>query len=131
MPDPTPYPSPLPGRWAAVVGALGATLAGLAPALPWPDAMVPVAVLGFLLASLGGLAVAPPPITEGRPLVQGTALAVATGGVAAVTQLYPGIPDGWPKSLALAGAAILAWASGSALPHLGATANVPPAGGAQ
>jgi hypothetical protein len=127
----SPYPSPLPARWAAVLGTLGTALAAAAPALPWADAAFPVALAGFLAASVGGLAAAPPAFTEGRPLVQGTALTVATVALAVLQQLYPQVPAGWPQSVALAGGALLAWATGTALPHLGATVNAPPAGGVQ
>lgn len=122
---PTPYPSPLPGPWAASLGTLGTVLAAAAPALPWADATTPVAVAGFLAASLGGLGAAPPSFAEGRPLVQGGALTAATAALAVLQQLWPQVPAGWPQSLALAGGALLAWATGSAMPHLGATVNAP------
>lgn len=122
----TPYPSPLPARWAALLGVLGTALAAAGPALPWADAAYPVAVLGWLTATVGGLSAAPPRLTEGRPLVQGTFLTVATVALVVLHELAPSIPAGWPQSVATAAGALLLWATGGAMPHLGATANLPP-----
>ena len=135
-----PYPAPLAAPWSAVLGVLGSALAVAAPVLPWADAATPVAWAGFLLAGLGGLAGKPPDFLDGRPLVQGAWLTVASTGLVVVQQLWAaGVmpPAGWPQSLALFGVGLLAWAAGKPLPHLGATTNVrleapaptPPGGG--
>ena len=121
-----PYPAPLPARWGALMGVLGSALAGASAALPWPEATTPVAWAGFILAGLGGLAGQPPAFAEGKPLVQGVWLTVCSTGLLAFQQFQGQVPAGWPQSLALFGAGLLAWAGGMPLPHLGATANLPP-----
>jgi hypothetical protein len=117
-----PSPSPLPARAAIIVGALGVAASSIAPALPEVWAPV-VAIVGFLAAALAGLGVAPPKIAEGRPILQGAAFSTAVAVGAAVQQIYPSIPMGWPQSMAAGAVALVAFLTGAAMPHLGATAN--------
>ena len=114
--------SPLPATAAAICAALGLALAAASPLLPAPWS-IPVGLLGLLLAGLGGAAVKPPTMTDGKPLLQGGALALATGALGLLSQLYGAIPAGWPQSIALVGAGAVAWLSGKALPPLGAPSH--------
>ena len=114
---------PLTGRVATVVGAIGTALASVSPALPAPWA-TPVAILGFLAASLAGLSLPPPSVTDGKPLLQGTLLAAATGAVGLLQTYLNVIPTGWPQSMALGIGAALAFLTGGAMPHLGASSAV-------
>lgn len=108
----------LSGTVATILGTVGTLAAGASALIPAPWGAL-VAVVGFLLAALAGLAVAPPAITEGKPVLQGAALAVATTLLGLLTQFYAMVPVGWPQSIALAVAALLAWLTGKALPKLG------------
>lgn len=108
----------LSGLAATIVGTLGLVLAGLAPVLPSPWA-VPVGVVGFLAAVLAGMSARPPSVVAGSPLLQGTALTLATGALTLLVQFYSAVPAGWPQSLALGVAALLCWLTGQALPQLG------------
>jgi hypothetical protein len=92
----------------------------VSPMVP-PPWNVAVAWAGFLAAALAGLSVHPPESMAGKPIIQGTALSVASGALTALSQLYGLVPAGWPQSVALSVAGVLAWLSGSALPALGST----------
>jgi len=108
----------LSGTVAVILGTIGTLAAGASALIPAPWGTL-VAVVGFLLAALAGLAVAPPAVTEGKPVLQGAALAVATTALSLLSQFYAMVPVGWPQSIALAVAALLAWLTGKALPKLG------------
>lgn len=108
----------LSGTAASIVGALGVALAAASPFLPAPWGAV-TGTVGFLAAALAGLSAKAPSITEGKPVLQGGALTVATGAFGLLLQAYPGLPPGWPQSVALAAAAVLAILTGKALPALG------------
>lgn len=116
----------LSGNAAKVVGALGTLLAGASPLLPAVSGVsltAPALILGFILVSLAGLASAPPAVTEGKPVLQGSALVIAGGAAGLLQQFYSVIPAGWPQSLALAVLAILAWLTGRAMPQLGSASK--------
>lgn len=110
----------LSGLAATIVGTIGTIAAGASIFLPPPWSLV-VAIAGFLCATLAGLAVKAPTVTEGKPVLQGAALAIATTGFGLLSQFYTLIPEGWPQGIALAVAALLAWLTGKALPPLGAS----------
>lgn len=109
----------LSGTAAAIVGTIGTIAAGASILVPAPWGTL-VAVLGFLAAAIAGLSAPAPKVTEGRPVLQGTALAVATTVLTLLVQFYAMVPPGWPQSIALSVAALLAWLTGKALPALGA-----------
>lgn len=110
--------APLSGTAALIVG----TVCGLATAAsafipqPWGGL---VTILGFIGCVLAGSAATPPMITAGKPVLQGTFLAIAGSLEGVLHQFYSLIPAGWPQSLALGVAALLAWLTGHALPALG------------
>ena len=116
--NPTPFPSTV----AAVIAAVGAALAAVSPALP-AVLQTPAAILGMLLAGLGGSAVKPPYLTDGKPVLQGLTLTIATGILGALTQFWFMIPAGWPQSVALSAAALLAFLTGKAMPALGSVSK--------
>lgn len=119
--DPTPaapLAAPLSGKAALIVGTIGGLIAAASPFIPAPWSM-PVAILGFLAASLAGLGAAAPKVAEGKPVLQGGLLSAATVAMTLLVQFFAMIPQGWPQSVALGLAAILAWLTGHALPHLG------------
>jgi hypothetical protein len=104
---------------AAVFAAIGAGVAAVSAVVPAPWGTI-VGIVGFLAAGLGGASVAAPSITEGKPLLQGAALTVGTSALALLAQFYAVIPTGWPQSVAMALGALMAWATGKAMPALGA-----------
>jgi hypothetical protein len=110
----------LSGLAATILGTVGTLAAAVSPVVPAPWGAL-VGIVGFLLAALAGLTVAAPKVTEGRPVLQGVALTVATGALSVLVQFYPVVPAGWPQSVALGVGALLAWLTGHALPALGAT----------
>lgn len=112
----------LSGLAATIVGTIGTLLAAASPVLPAPWATV-AGIVGFLMAALAGLSVAAPKVTEGKPVLQGVALTIATGALSMLVQFYAAIPVGWPQSIALGLAALLAWLTGAALPALGTPAT--------
>lgn len=114
----------LSGLAATIVGTLGTLAAAASPVVPAPWGAL-VGIVGFLAAALAGLSVAAPKVTEGRPLLQGVALTIATGALSLLVQFYSVIPAGWPQSVALGVAALLAWLTGRALPALGTPAAPP------
>lgn len=113
----------LSGTVATILGTIGTLAAGASALVPAPWGVL-VAIAGFLLAGLAGLAVAPPTVTEGKPVLQGGVLAVATTLLTLLTQFYALVPVGWPQSIALTVAALLAWLTGKALPKLGSPSQV-------
>lgn len=115
---PAALPSPITGTAALVVGTIGGIIAAASPFVPAPWSL-PVAVLGFLAASLAGISAATPKVAEGKPVLQGSALAVVTTVLTLLVQFFPMIPAGWPQSIALGAGALLAWLTGHALPPLG------------
>ena len=110
--------TPLSPQVALIVGTIGGLIAAASPFIPAPWSM-PVAIVGFLAASLAGLAAAAPKVAEGKPVVQGALLSVATAAMTMLVQFFSVIPQGWPQSIALGLAAVLAWLTGHALPPLG------------
>jgi NaMN:DMB phosphoribosyltransferase len=114
----------LSGLAATILGTVGTLAAAVSPVVPAPWGAL-VGIVGFLLAALAGLAVAAPKVTEGRPILQGVALAAAAMVLSALERFYDVIPVGWPQSVALASAALLAVLTGKALPALGS--RLPPA----
>lgn len=109
----------LSGTAALIVGTLGTVAAGASILVPAPWGTL-VAILGFLAAAIAGYSVAPPKVVEGKPLLQGVALTVAMSAEALLHQFFALVPAGWPQSIALSVAALLAWLTGHALPQLGA-----------
>lgn len=109
----------LSGTAAAIVGTIGTLAAGASIVVPAPWGTL-VAVLGFLAAAIAGLSAPAPKITEGRPVLQGAALTIATTVLTLLVQFYAMVPPGWPQSIALSVAALLAWLTGKAMPALGA-----------
>lgn len=112
----------LSGTAAAIVGAIGTVVMGAAAFVPAPWNLV-AGIVGFLACSLAGLAVASPKITEGKPILQGTAWALASGALGLLATAFPAIPTGWPQSIALAVAGLLAVLTGQALPALGSPSH--------
>lgn len=110
----------LSGLAATIVGTVGTLLAATAVVLPSPWGFV-VGLVGFLACALAGMSARPPAVTEGSPVIQGAALAIATTVGGLLVQFWPVIPVGWPQSIALAAAALISWLTGHALPMLGAT----------
>lgn len=108
----------LSGTAALIVGTIGTIAAGASIMVPAPWGTL-VAVLGFLAAAIAGLSAPAPKVTEGRPVLQGAALTVATTVLTLLGQFYAMVPPGWPQSIALSVAALLAWLTGKALPALG------------
>jgi hypothetical protein len=112
MPD-----SPIPPQARVAIGGLGLALAAGSVAVPAPWG-VPVAALGALAAALAGFSAPSPAVVEGKPLLQGGALAAA-GSAALVLQMsWAVIPAGWPQSVALAALTLLCWATGKVLPQV-------------
>lgn len=113
-------PKPLlSGTAAIIVGTLGLAAAAVSAVISAPWGTL-TAIVGFLAAGLAGLSAPAPKVTEGRPILQGTALTLAVGAGEALHQFYAALPPGWPQSVALSVAALLAWLTGRALPQLGA-----------
>ena len=110
----------LSGLAATIVGSLGLALAAAAVAIPAPWGFV-AGLVGFLCATLAGLSSRPPPVVEGKPVLQGAALAIATTVGGLLVQFWDLVPAGWPQSFALAAAALISWLTGHALPMLGST----------
>ncbi len=113
----------LSGTAALIVGLIGIIAAAVSPIIPAPWGAL-VGILGFLAAVLAGNAAVPPTVTAGKPILQGALLALAGSLEAVLHQFYALIPAGWPQSLAMGLAALLAWLTGKALPALG---SPPPA----
>lgn len=108
----------LSGTAALIIG----TICGLATAasafIPSPWGTL-VAIIGFIGCVLAGTSAKPPSVTAGKPVLQGALLTIAGSLEGVLHQFYAMIPPGWPQSLALGLAAILAWLTGHALPALG------------
>lgn len=109
---------------SSVIGVLGSLVLAAAAIVPQPFG-VAVGLVGFLLSSIAGLSVPAPSISAGKPILQGAALAVATGLFGLVSQLYQQVPVGIWQSVTLFGIGVLAWLTGSALPALGAVTPPP------
>jgi len=114
----------LSGTAALVVGTIGGLLATAAAFVPPPWGFV-VGLVGFVAAVLAGAAAKPPSVVEGKPVLQGVALTVATSAAGLLEHFWGVIPQGWPQSLALGGAALLAFLTGRALPALGTKSPAP------
>lgn len=108
----------LSGTASFVVGTIGGILAASSAFLP-PQWSAVVAIVGFLACTLAGLASGVPKVVAGKPILQGTALALATTVFTLLGQFYAVLPQGWPQSIAIGLAGILAWLTGKALPPLG------------
>jgi len=114
------------GVVATILGTLGTLISGASVMVPAPWT-APVAIAGFLIAALAGLGAKPPAFTEGKPILQGVALTVVTTLGTLLATFWTVIPAGWPQSIALAIAGLVAWLTGKAMPGLGATLpNVEP-----
>lgn len=110
---------PLSGTAAAVVGIIGSIMLAAVAFIPAPWNVL-VGLVGFLACALAGLAARPPEILAGKPLLQGTALTIATAVGALLQQMVlPALPPGWIQSVAYAVLGVLAWLTGRALPALG------------
>jgi len=114
----------LSGLAATIVGTIGLSLAAASVALPTPWGFIS-GLAGFLCATLAGLSARPPAAVEGKPVLQGAALAIVTTLGGLLVQFWALVPAGWPQSFALAGAALISWLTGHALPMLGSTPDVP------
>lgn len=114
----------LSGTAALVVGTIGTLAAAAAVFVPHPWGGL-VAVVAFIAASLAGFAVAPPKLTEGRPVLQGGLLTGAVALLGVLAEFWSLLPPGWPQSVAAGAAALLAWLTGRALPPLGIVAGQP------
>lgn len=113
-----PLTSPLTGKAALIVGTIGGLVLASAAFIPSPWNML-AGWVGFIACVLAGMVVKPPAAIVGKPVLQGTALTVASGVMGLATQFYPLIPSGWPQGLALGVVGLLAWLTGAALPALG------------
>ena len=113
----------LSGTAATIVGTVGLALAAISVALPAPWGFV-AGLAGFLCATLAGLSARPPAAVEGKPVLQGAALAIVTTLGGLLVQFWSLVPAGWPQSFALAAAALISWLTGHALPMLGSSPGV-------
>lgn len=113
----------LSGTAALVVGTIGLIAIAASAFVPTPWGTL-VALVGFCCAMLAGFAAKPPAFVAGSPLLQGTALTIAGTAATLLQTFWAAIPAGWPQSLALTAAGLLAWLTGKSMPALGAT-NAP------
>jgi hypothetical protein len=113
----------LSGLAATIVGTIGLALAAISVSLPPPWGFV-AGLAGFLCATLAGLSARPPAAVEGKPVLQGAALAIVTTLGGLLVQFWALVPAGWPQSFALAAAALISWLTGHALPMLGSSPGV-------
>jgi hypothetical protein len=121
------------GTVATIVGTIGILILGASAMIPAPWGFL-VGLVGFLMAGLAGMSAKPPAFVEGKPVLQGVALTIATSVAGLLVQFWSLVPQGWPQSIALALAGILSWLTGHALPQLGGTSipvAVPMTGGSQ
>lgn len=119
MADSKPLAAPLSGPASIIVGTIGGIALASAAFIPAPWNGI-VGWVGFIAAILAGMAAHPPEPFVGKPVLQGVALTVASTAMGLLSQFYLVIPAGWPQSVALGVAGILAWLTGKSLPALGA-----------
>jgi hypothetical protein len=110
-----PLPSPLSGKASIIIGTISGLAMAAAAFVPAPWNTL-VGLIGFVGCVLAGVAVRPPAVVAGKPILQGTALAIGTTVLGLATQVYPLIPVGWPQGLALGVMGILGWLTGVAQP---------------
>jgi hypothetical protein len=113
----TPKPI-LSGTASTVVGAIAVGVSALVGVLPAPWGGL-AGVVGVILATLAGVAAPASGVTDGKPVLQGTALTIALALAAGLESMWGAIPDGWPQSVALSVMAIAAWLTGKSMPALG------------
>lgn len=110
------------GTAAVIIGAIGTAVLAGAPFIPAPWGTV-AGLVGFLACSLAGLSAAAPVFAEGKPILQGAVLTAATAALGLLSTAYPALPSGWPQSVALAVAGVLALLTGKAMPALGSPSH--------
>lgn len=111
----TQTPAPLSGRVALIVGSIGGLAVLASPFIPSPWSFV-VGLVGFIACALAGFSVKPPAVVEGRPVLQGGALAAAITAMEVIPKFWEMVPHGWPQSVALGVASLLAFLTGRVLP---------------
>lgn len=114
----------LPPVAAAILGVVGAVGGLVAPLIPPPFGGL-VLIVAFVCAALSGAAVRPPALTDGKPVLQGAAVGVASTVAAVAGQASTALPEGPWQVGATAVGLLAAWAAGKTAPALGAGARAP------
>lgn len=114
----------LSGTAALIVGTIGGIAVAASAFLPDPWNKVAM-IAGFIVCVIAGVAAPMPSFAAGKPILQGAGLTVALSLSTGLEQFYHLLPDGWPRSLALGAAALLAFLCGKAAPSFGAAPQAP------
>jgi hypothetical protein len=111
-----PAVNPVPKQVATILGVIATAGLAVAQFVPPPWGTL-VSIVAFVLGGIAGMALKPPTFLAGKPVLQGSAVAVLASGVPLAASAASST-TGWLQLVASAVALVLAFLTGTAAPSL-------------
>jgi hypothetical protein len=123
-PPEKPQMNPIPKNVSTILGVIATAGLAVAQFVPAPWGTL-VSIIAFVLGGVAGMALKAPTFLAGKPVLQGSAVAVLASGVPLAASAASST-TGWLQLIASAVALILAFLTGTAAPQLGNKPAEPP-----